>query len=158
MTREQLTASEAQSALAEVEHGRRRVVEEIGMPLWYWWGLALGWIVVGIVADLDRPWLGGAVTLLFGAVHAAFFSRVRSGRRRTSQLSVRASTGLRHTSLFVLLSLLVLVAITITAAVLAAADGARHPATMASVLTAVCILLGGPAAMDRLRRIVLREK
>ena len=77
------TSDEAQAALAAVERGRATVIEEIDMPPWYWWGLALGWIVVGAVNDLDRPWLGAAVTLAFGAGHAAVARHVLGGRHRT---------------------------------------------------------------------------
>ena len=158
MNVERMTADEARTALSSAQHARRAVVEEIGMPAWYLWGLALGWVGVGYVADLDRPWLSALVTLLFGAVHAAAFGRVRSGRRRTGRVSVRTSAGVRHTPLLVFGSLLLLLAVTVAAALLARADGARHPVTMASVLAAVCILLGGPAAMGWLRRSVERRE
>jgi hypothetical protein len=158
MSAERLTPDEARSALSDVQHARRAVVEEIGLPAWYLWGLALGWIGVGYVADLDRPWLSAVVTLVFGAAHAAAFGRVRSGRHRSDRVSVRKRAGMRHTSLLVFGSLLVLIGITIAGALLAGADGARHPATMASVLAAVCILLGGPAAMGWLSRSVLRQE
>jgi hypothetical protein len=41
--------------------------------------------------------------------------------------------------------------VTVAAALLAHADGASHPATMASVLVAVAILLGGPRLMATIR-------
>lgn len=158
MTAERLTADEARSALSDVHHARRVVVEEIGLPAWYLWGLALGWIGVGYVADLDRPWLSAAATLIFGAAHAAAFGRVRSGRRRSERVRVRRSAGVRHTSLLVFGSLVLLIGVTIAGALLARADGARHPSTMASILAAVCILLGGPAAMGWLRRSLVRRE
>jgi len=46
---------EARAALATVEKSRLRVIDEIGLPQWYWWGLALGWIMLGWVTDLNYP-------------------------------------------------------------------------------------------------------
>jgi hypothetical protein len=48
--------------------------------------------------------------------------------------------------------LLGLVAIEIVVALLVYADGARHPATVASCFVAVMVLLGGPLLMANIRR------
>ena len=42
-------------------------------PAWYWWSLALGWVVVGVIADLDQPWATAAATFIFGTMHAAMY-------------------------------------------------------------------------------------
>ena len=84
-----VSPAEARSALDAVRRERRRVLDEVGLPAWYWWGLALGWIVLGVIADLNHPWVTSAATLAFGAVHSTVAPRVVSGRNRTSQLSVR---------------------------------------------------------------------
>jgi hypothetical protein len=44
-----------------------------------------------------------------------------------------------------------LAGVTVAAGFAADADGAEHPATMASVLVAVMILLGGPRVMAAIR-------
>jgi hypothetical protein len=96
-----ISGSEAQLALSSIEHRRRQVIAEIDMPRWYWWGLAAGWIGLGILADLDHPWLTLAATLCFGAAHAMVASHVLSGRHRSAQLSVRADVvdpHIRHSS------------------------------------------------------------
>jgi hypothetical protein len=148
----QMTPAEARVALDAVERGRLRVIGEIDLPRWYWWGLALGWIGVGYVTDLQHPWLTAGVTLLFGAVHATAASRVLSGRHRSRKLSVRADVAGREVPRLVIGGLLLLVALTIAGALAAQADGARHPATMASVLVAVMIVLGGPQLLAAARR------
>ena len=88
----EITPQEARAALDTIDRGRRRVIDEIDLPRWYWWGLALGWIALGYITDLKHPWLTAAATLLFGAVHAAVAPRVASGRHRTHQLSVSGRT------------------------------------------------------------------
>lgn len=143
---------EARAALETADLGRRRVVDEIDLPQWYWWGLALGWIGLGFLTDLKHPWLTAAATLVFGAVHSAVAPRVVSGRHRTPQLSVRADVAGRHTARMVLLAVVALAGVTVAAALAAGADGARHPVTMASVLVAVMIVLGGPRLLALIRR------
>src|SRR4051794_6287013 len=99
---------EAQAALHAVEHGRRRVIDEIDMPRWYWWSVALGWIALGFITDLGHPWLTMAATLLFGVAHSTAAARVLSGRHRSGRMSVRADVAGREAPRFVITGLLVL--------------------------------------------------
>jgi hypothetical protein len=147
-----MTQVEARSALDTIERSRRRVIDEIDMPRWYWWGLAVGWIALGYVTDLDHPWVTSAATLAFGAIHASVAPRVIDGRHRTDQLSVRRDVAGRHLPRLVIGALLGLALVTIAGAVAAKADGAGHPVTIASVLVAVMIVLGGPQLVAAYRR------
>jgi hypothetical protein len=89
--------TEARLALSSIElsSASRRMIAEVEMRRWYWWALAARWVRLGILADLDRPWLTLAVTLCFGAVHASVASRILSGRHRSQQLSERAEDNLK---------------------------------------------------------------
>lgn len=148
----QITPMEARAALDAVDRGRRKVIDEIDLPTWYWWGLALGWVALGVITDLKHPWLTAAATLVFGAVHASVAPRVASGRHRTAHMSVRADVAGRRTAQLVIGAVATLGALTVGLALLASADGARHPVTMASVLIAVIIVLGGPRLLAAIRR------
>jgi hypothetical protein len=148
--------SDARSALTTVEHSRQQVIAEIDMPRWYWLGLAAGWIGLGLVADLGPDWLAIGATLVFGAAHAAAAQSVLSGRRRSGSLSVRAELAGTHVSALVITFLIGLVALTIAAALLIDADGARHPATIAGAMAAIAVALGGPELMAAVRRRALR--
>src|SRR5690348_16898410 len=147
-----VTPQEARAALDTIERGRRRVIDEIDLPRWYWWGLALGWIALGYVTDLKHPWLTAAATLAFGAVHAAVAPRVASGRHRSPKLSVRAELTGRRTAQLVIGCVASLGVVTIAGALAASADGARHPVTIASMFVAVIIVLGGPQLLAWVRR------
>jgi hypothetical protein len=147
-----ITDAEARLALRSIEERRREVIAEIDMPRWYWWGLALGWIGLGFVTDLGHPWVTAAATLAFGAVHSGVASHVLSGRHRSSQLSVRADVAGPSVAVVVIGFLLGLAAVTVALAVLAEADGARHPVTAASIVVAVAVLFGGPTLMAAVRR------
>ena len=45
----EISPLEARAALDTIDRGRRQVVDEIDLPPWYWWGLALGWVGLGII-------------------------------------------------------------------------------------------------------------
>jgi hypothetical protein len=151
------TDAEARIALHGAEHARQRVIEQIGMPWWYWWGLAGCWIGLGIAADVANPWVTLAALLSFGAAHSFVSSRLLAGRQRTGDLKVRAEVVGRRASVLIFAFLVGLGAVTVGAALLAYADGAGHPATMASVLVAVAVVLGGPRLMAAIRGSAMRR-
>ena len=155
---QRLTPEQARSALDTVDRGRLRVINEIDLPRWYWWGVALGWIGLGYVTDLKHAWLTAAATLAFGAVHSAVAPRVVSGRHRTRQLSVTAELAYHRTPALVLGGLVALAGVTVAGALAASADGARHPVTVASVFVAVIIVLGGPQLLASVRRKTTPER
>lgn len=143
-------------ALDTVDRNRLRVIQEIDLPRWYFWGLALGWIALGFITDLQYPWLTAAATFAFGAIHASVAGRATSGRHRTDQLSVRADVAGRDTAGIVIAALIGLACVTIGLALVARADGAGHPVTIASVIVALLILLGGPQLLAWVRRRAAR--
>ena len=150
-------ASDARLALTAIDHSREQVIAEIDMPRWYWLGLAAGWIGLGLIADLGPAWLIVTATLVFGATHAAVAQNVLSGRRRSAALSVRAELAGAHIPALVIGFLIGLVALTVAAALLIDADGADHPATIAGVMAAIAVALGGPELMAAVRRRALRN-
>ncbi len=148
----QVSPLEARVALDAVERVRPRVIDEIALPNWYLWGLALGWIALGLLTDLAAAWVSAVATYLFGAVHASVAPRVMSGRRRSRSLSVRADVAPPHLARLVIAALLALAGVTVAVSLAVAADGARHPTTIASVFVALLIVLGGPRLLDVMRR------
>jgi hypothetical protein len=146
-----VTDTEARVALHDVEQARKRVIDQIGMPKWYWWGLAACWIALGVLNDVANAWIVAIGTITFGAVHSAVSQRLLAGRQRTSDVKVRADVAGRRTPLIVFGFLIGLAGVTVAAAFAVYADGAEHPGTIASVLVAVMILLGGPRVMAAVR-------
>jgi hypothetical protein len=128
------------------------VIDQVDLPMWYWWGLAIGWIVLGVIADLQYAWLTSAATLAFGAVHSTVAPRVIDGRHGNDRLRVGRDVVGNRISLLVLGGLVALAGVTVGAAFAAHADGARHPATMASILVAVILVFGGPRLLAEARR------
>jgi hypothetical protein len=144
--------AEAQVALDGVAWAREQVIGQIGMPWWYWWGLAACWVGLGVMSDLGvSAWILTAATVAVGAVHSAVFNRLLAGRAG-SGVQVRRSVAGRHSELRVIGFLLVLVALTVVSALLLDWDGAGHPGTWSGIFTATVLLLGGPRVMAWIRR------
>src|SRR5262249_40842821 len=149
---DELTPEQARAALDTVERSRRRVIDEIDVPAWYWVSVAVGWIVLGVLADLHHPLVTTLATLAFGAAHSSIAPRVVNGRHRSRRMSVRADVAGPRLAPVVLGGLVVLVGVTLAAALVLNADGTRHPATAAAVLVAAMIVLGGPLLLATARR------
>lgn len=147
-----ISESEAHFALSSIERRRQQVIAEINVPPWYWFFLAGGWILLGLLADFGPAWATIAATVLFGAVHAGISPRVLSGRRASSELSIRGDLVSRRLPVLVIGFLLVMTAVTVGLALALHADGARHAATWASVVVALLVLVGGPTLVGSVRR------
>jgi hypothetical protein len=152
-----LTPDQARASLDTIERGRLHVIDAIDVPGWYWWGLALGWIALGVIADLGHGWLTTLATFAFGAVHASVAPRVISGRHASRDVSVGISVAPAGLARRVIGGLVALGALTVGLALLAQADGADHPTTVASVVVAVIIVLGGPLLLTAARRRTARS-
>ena len=146
-----VTDTDARLALHEVEKGQQRVIDQIGVPRWYWWGLAGCWVALGVLNDVAAAWVVAVATVTFGAVHSAVSQRLLGGRRATRGVRVRADVAGRRVPVIMFGFLVALAAVTVAAGFAAYADGAEHPGTVASILVAVMILLGGPRVMAAIR-------
>jgi hypothetical protein len=155
---DRISEADARSALQSVEVQRRSVIAEIDMPRWYWWGMALGWIGLGLVAEFANPWISLVATVGFGAAHAAISQRILSGRNGSPRLSVRAEVVSRHIPALVIGFLVVMVVLTVAVALAADALGASYPVLIASVVVAIAVLAGGPALMALVRRRLVRDE
>lgn len=147
-----ISEDDARQALRSIDEDRRRVIAEVDLPRWYWWGLATAWVALGVATDFDNVWVTSAATLLFGAVHAAVASRLFSGRHKSSQMSVSASTVGRRVPIILMTCLIGLATASVAVGFAVDADGAEHASTIAACFAAVAILCGGPTLMVSIRR------
>jgi hypothetical protein len=151
------TQAEAHVALHDVERAREQVIGEIGMPWWYWWGLAACWVALGVLSDLGVAWwITTVATVAVGATHSYVFQRLLAGRNRSGEVQVRRAVAGRRAETRVIGFLLVLVALTVVSALLLDWDGAGHPGTWAGVFVGTVLLLGGPRVMAWIRRDAAR--
>lgn len=148
-----ITANQARDALAAAESARRRIADEVGLPRAYWWGMAAGWVGLGAVGQFGPPVWTLAATVLFGAGHAFFASRLLSGRNRTDRVQVGESVAGRRVPVIVIAMLLALVALTVLVTVVLGADGARHAKLLGAVVVGVVIGFGGPEILSVARQM-----
>lgn len=149
---EPIAHNEAREALEAIEQAHRGVAAEVGLPRWYWWLLAAGWIFLGAVGELSPAWFATVATVGFGAVHTTVASRLLSGRRRTGGVQVSAETAGQRLPLVVIGMLVALVALTIGVALALDADGAEHASILAGIFVAAVVGFGGPEILRVLRR------
>jgi hypothetical protein len=146
------TQAEAQVALHGVAWAREQVIGQIGMPWWYWWGLAACWVGLGVMSDLGvSAWILTAATVAVGAIHSIVFNRLLGGRAG-SGVQVRRSVAGKRAEVRVIGFLLALIALTVVSALLLDWDGAGHPGTWSGIFVATVLLLGGPRVMAWIRR------
>jgi hypothetical protein len=152
---EQVRPDEAARALAEIRQRQQQVIDLAMLPAWYWWIVAA--LVVGLSVTVDavrhRPGvialaavaftLGiGAVTVrvVLGAWHRAQWRNQLLGSR--GGLAIVGFVGL-------------VVGTTLGIAFALEAAGVRPSATLASLVGAALMIIGGPVLTRILRRIML---
>jgi hypothetical protein len=151
---ENITPADARAALDDVDRAKAHVVDEVGLPRWYWWLLAAAWVVLGIIGDIGPQWLVIGATVGFGVIHSMVASRRLTGRRRTGRLQISADTVGRRILVVVIGLLFAMVVATIAVGLALDADGARHPGIAAAVFIAAVVGLGGPEILRILCRWV----
>ncbi|WP_440714029.1 hypothetical protein [Gordonia sp. FQ] len=144
----------ARSALDSIDSAQHAMAGEIGLPRWYWWMMAAGWIVLGVLGDLTPGWVAIVATVLFGAGNATLAGRLYDGTRGTAGVRLNRSQVSRRLPWLIIGILVVLVLPTIGVALGLDADGAGHPGLLASVFVAAIVGFGGPEILQRLRRLV----
>jgi len=154
---EAISKDEAQLALRMIHDQQREVIAHVGLPRWYWWGVAAAWVAIGVISDLGQAWVALGATFLFGVAHSAVAQRIFSGRRASRQLTVRAGVVDRHLPLMLFGALIAMGAVTVGLGFLADADGAEHASTFASVIVAIAIVGLGPQVLTAVRRRAQRN-
>jgi uncharacterized membrane protein len=147
-----MTPEQAREALDVAADARRRVAAEVGLPRSYWWVLAAGWLLLGVVGDVGPAWLATGATVAFGIGHSVLASRLLDGRQRTTRVRVNAALAGRRVALVVVVMLVGLVVSTVAAGMALHADGADHAGIWAAVLIAAVVGFGGPDMLRVHRR------
>ena len=147
----------AREALALIDQRRSQIAEEIGVPNGYWRILAVGWIVLGVLADVGNEIVATVATIGFGMFHAFVATSWLTGRNKSTSLHVRAELVSGRLRAFVLTAVTAMVGLTILIALAVNADGAEHPATIASGFVALMVLGGGPWFVGVVRPHIVRN-
>jgi hypothetical protein len=145
---------EAESDLADIRAAQERLIDRVTVPGWYWWAVAALAVALGLVVDRGNAVEVAVGAGLFALVVAGMTALVILGGGRV-QVSGRLLGGAGAAWIVGFVDLVVLVSLAIGFAVRAA--GVTYPATIAALVAAVGVAMGGPILTRRLRRTMLRQ-
>ncbi|WP_028923228.1 hypothetical protein [Pseudonocardia acaciae] len=143
---------EAARALDEIDRRADQVITRSLIPWWYWWAVAV--LTVGLVAAVEsrEPLVIGVGTGVFVlGVPAATCAVVFGARRHAQPRGDLLGPG---GALAIVGFVALVLAVTLPAAFALQAAGVRYPATLATALGGVVMVVGGPVLRRLLRQIM----
>jgi hypothetical protein len=153
---EKLDRDDAARALVEIDQRQEQVIKLALIPWWYWWAIAV--LIVGLTAavESERPLVIGIgvsvfVVGLLSATGWVVARQFRDAQLRRDMLGPAAV-------LAILGFVAAVLAVSLPTAFLLDAAGARYPATLANILGAIVLVVGGPMLMRYLRDIMLANR
>jgi hypothetical protein len=146
---------EANSALSEIGRRQGEVIDQSLVPAWYWWAVALPTVGLGVVVDTRNAVAIASAALVFALGAALLTAWVIVGGLRGVKVH-DALLGPRGAGLIVAFVGL-LVGGTIGLAFVMQAANVPDPATISTIACGIALVLGGPALMRSLRRLMRRQ-
>ena len=147
--------AEAREALAEMERRQEQVIEGVLVPNWYWWAVALLAVGLGVGVDTRDPAAIAVTAGIFGVGIPLLTVWIAFGGRRHVKVHERL-LGSRGAGLIVGFVWLVVGGTLGLAFALQAAD-VRSAGTISTLACAIALVVGGPALMRRLRKVMRRQ-
>ncbi|MFY9782160.1 MAG: hypothetical protein WAK12_01315 [Acidimicrobiales bacterium] len=152
---EPIDSDDAKQALAAIGAQQARLVEEVLIPIWYWWLIALLTIPLGGAIDTHRSGLVVGVVLAYVIVVVAASLWLILGRRK-ARVS-RELLGERGAVAIVVFVWLV-DGVSIGAGFALRAGGVGHPALLGCTVCALGLVSMGPLLTKYLRRIMMKNR
>ena len=151
-----LHPDDAVRALVEIDQRQEQVIQLAIIPWWFWWALAGLKTGLSAAVESNRSLVIGIGVSVFVlgvlAVTGWVVARaVRSARLRNDLLG---PVGV----LAILGFVAAVIAVTLAAAFVLEASGARYPATLATIPGGVVMVAGGPVLMRFLRNTMLANR
>jgi hypothetical protein len=142
-------ADDAASALVEIDRRQDQVIEQSIIPWWYWWTLAA--LIIGLTGAVESERSLVIGIGVGGFVLGLLISTGWIVLRMVGNLQPRRDL-IRPAGVLAILGLAAAVnAVTVPTGLLLEAAGVRYPATMATILGGVVLVVGGPVLMRFLR-------
>lgn len=152
---EQIRPDEAARALDQIRDRQEQVINVSVVPAWYWW--LVGGLIVALAAAVESRepvTIGVGVTVFVLGILAGTGWVIRGAVRVQPRSQLLGGRGVMMILGFVALVL----GITLAVAFSLGAAGVSHPATLANLLGAVLLIVGGPMLTRALRRIMLDNR
>jgi hypothetical protein len=146
---------EAAGALTEIAQRRAQVVALTIIPTWFWWAVAVLMVGFTVAVESGRPLAVGIATAVFvvgiliatGRLVLGIVGRAQPRRATLAPVGVLAILGFVAGTL----------AVSMPTAFALKAAGFRYPATAGILVTALCLVVGGPLLMRYLRHLMLNR-
>lgn len=152
---ESASQDDAGRSIEEIRRREQQVITATAIPVWYWWVVAAGTLLLGVVVDGHRPALIAVTAVLFGAATAALTVWVILGAGSGAQVSRDLLGSSGPASIVVFVGVVVVAGLGVAFSL--QARGAAHPASDGTAVTAALLVLGGPMLMRRLRHQMLHH-
>jgi hypothetical protein len=148
---------EASDALARIRSSQQQVIRTALIPVWYWWAVAVGMVVMGGAADTKKPVMLGLAIPVAALCIAALTLAMIFGLGRGARIKSDELLGTRGALLIVGFVWLI-VGLTLGLGFGLRAAGTPAPATIATAAGAILLGLTGPALNRRLNKIMLSNR
>jgi hypothetical protein len=154
MSEQRLEAYEAAKELAEIERRRAGVIDATLVPRWYWWAVGLLVIPLGAAADLHERRAAPLVAIVIALVIAALTVWMITGRYRGAR--IRPATLGSRGPLYIVGYVWLVVGTSLLVALGLQVERMPYPATLATILAAAMLIVGGPILMSSLRNAMVK--
>jgi len=148
---------EASAALAQIRDQQEQVIRAALIPNWYWWAIGVGMVAIGAAADTRRPVVLAVVIPIVGLAMLALTIAMILGAGRGARIRSDELLGGRGALLIVSFVWLI-DGLTIGGAFGLRALGTPEPATIATAVGALLLVLRGPALNRRLNKIMMSNR
>lgn len=154
---EYMRPDEAADSLAEVRRRQRQLIDAVLIPGWYWWVVAAAMIAIGLATDTRRLVVLAIVIPIAVAVIAALTGGMIFGAYRHARVRSRELLGARG-ALSIVGFVWLVVGLTLGSGFALRAADSSAPATIATVIGAAALVIGGPVLGRWLRQTMLANR
>jgi hypothetical protein len=148
---------DASAALASIQTRQAQVIRAFQIPVWYWWAVAAGMVIIGAAADTRRPVVLGIVIPIAALALAGLTVAMILGTGRGARLKSDELLGGRGAVLIVGFVWLI-IAITLGLGFGLKAASVPEPATISTAVGGLLLALTGPSLTHRLNQIMLSNR
>jgi hypothetical protein len=153
---DQVRPEEAARALTEIGQRQEQVIRLAVIPNWYWWAIAVLMVVFAAAVDTRRGLVVGIGTAVFVAgvlttTGRVVFRAVSSAQPRNDLLGPGGVVA-------ILGFVAVTVGVSLAVAFILKASGVSYAATIAVLVPAVVLVVGGPMLMRYLQGLMLANR
>ena len=148
---------DASAALASIQTRQAQVIRAVQIPIWYWWAVTVGMVIIGAAADTRRPLVLGIVIPIAAISLAGLTVAMILGTGRGVRLKSDELLGSRGALLIVGFVGLI-IAITLGLGFGLKAAGVPEPATISTATGGLLLTLTGSSLTHRLNQIMLANR